>query len=89
MRGMIPAKTRRRRRPVLTDLPADVPQVDEELRSEEEVTHVFGQQIAASDTVTYNPSFDVTPSALIKGIFTERGVIEQPYLKSISEALTS
>jgi methylthioribose-1-phosphate isomerase len=31
-----------------------------------------------------NPSFDVTPAALIAGIITERGVARAPYRESLA-----
>lgn len=39
-----------------------------------ELTHVNGQQIAASGIDVWNPSFDVTPYSLIDAIITENGV---------------
>jgi 5-methylthioribose kinase len=45
-----------------------------EQRPPEEITHVAGQRIAAPGISVWNPSFDVTPAALITGIVTERGV---------------
>lgn len=46
-----------------------------ELRSGDEVTHFQGQAIAPAGTKAYNPSFDVTPSSLIAGFFTEIGFL--------------
>lgn len=46
-----------------------------EERPAHEMTHIFGQQIAANGIGVWNPSFDVTPASLISGIITERGVI--------------
>ncbi len=46
-----------------------------EQRKSAEITHGLGVQTAPSDTVVYNPAFDVTPSELITAIITERGVI--------------
>lgn len=45
-----------------------------EERSPEEVTHFKGQRVAAEVDV-WNPSFDVTPAALIEGIITDRGLV--------------
>ena len=47
-----------------------------EERGAEEITHGFGRQTAPDGIDVYNPAFDVTPAELIKGIITERGVIE-------------
>eukprot|EP00889_Picochlorum_renovo_P000135 jgi/Picre1/27165/NNA_000134.t1 len=44
-----------------------------EQRSPEEVTHFRGERVAAELPV-WNPSFDVTPAALIEGIITEKGM---------------
>lgn len=46
-----------------------------EERPAQELTHIFGQRIAAEGIGVWNPSFDVTPSHLISGIITECGVI--------------
>jgi len=46
-----------------------------EERPSQELTHIFGQRIAADGIGVWNPSFDVTPSKLISGIITEVGVI--------------
>jgi methylthioribose-1-phosphate isomerase len=47
-----------------------------EERPAHELTHIFGQRIAANGIGVWNPSFDVTPAHLISGIITERGVIK-------------
>jgi 5-methylthioribose kinase len=44
-----------------------------EERSPEEITHFRGERVAA-DLPVWNPSFDVTPAAIIEGIITELGV---------------
>ena len=44
-----------------------------EERSPEEITHFRGERVAAELPV-WNPSFDVTPAAIIEGIVTELGV---------------
>jgi eIF-2B alpha/beta/delta-like uncharacterized protein len=46
-----------------------------EQRPESEMTHIFGQRLAAEGIGIWNPSFDVTPAKLISGIITEHGVI--------------
>ena len=35
----------------------------------------------------YNPAFDVTPSGLIAGFITERGVIRAPYIDNLRTTL--
>lgn len=45
-----------------------------EERSPEEITHFKGQRVAAEINV-WNPSFDVTPCALLEGIITEKGLV--------------
>lgn len=47
-----------------------------ELRSEEEVTVINGKRICAEGVKVINPSFDVTPNELIKGIITEEGIFK-------------
>ena len=41
-----------------------------------EITQGFGSATAPAEVSTYNPAFDVTPSALIGGIITEAGIIQ-------------
>lgn len=50
-----------------------------EERPQEEVTHHGGQLIAPVGVTAANPSFDVTPNALITAIITERGVVRPPF----------
>ena len=47
-----------------------------ELRPEIELTSIFGQKIAPDGISAWNPSFDVTPCGLVRGIITEVGVAE-------------
>jgi methylthioribose-1-phosphate isomerase len=54
-----------------------------EERNRREVTHVGSTQIAPDAAKVYNPAFDVTPSRLIAGIITERGVARAPYTESL------
>ena len=51
-------------------------EIEIEERSPDELTSIFGQKIAPEGINAWNPAFDVTPCALIKGIVTEVGVIE-------------
>lgn len=55
-----------------------------EERDADEVRQWGNVYTAPRDVPVYNPAFDVTPSELIRGIITERGVIEQPYLENIA-----
>ena len=48
-----------------------------EERPGEEVTHSLGKRVAAEGIDVWNPSFDVTPAALLAGVITEHGVIEK------------
>jgi methylthioribose-1-phosphate isomerase len=47
-----------------------------EQRDAREVTHGLGKQIAPDGVKVYNPAFDVTPAELIRGIITEKGLIQ-------------
>ena len=47
-----------------------------EQRAATEITHGFGKQTAPDGIDVYNPAFDVTPARLIRGIITERGIID-------------
>jgi len=51
-------------------------QIPIEQRAATEITHGFGRQTAPDGVAVYNPAFDVTPARLIRGIITERGVID-------------
>ena len=56
-----------------------------EERAHEEVTHVNGRRIAPLGVEVVNPSFDVTPAALISAIITEKGIAHPPYRQSLKE----
>ena len=58
-----------------------------EERPAEEVTSIRGQQIAPTGTRVRNPSFDVTPAALITGIVTDEGVLGPPFAPALTEAM--
>lgn len=47
-----------------------------EQRPREELTEMEGRLLVPAAARAYNPSFDVTPAALIEGILTERGVFQ-------------
>lgn len=62
----------------LTSIDVSTPHGDQihiEQRPAQELTHIFGQRLAAEGIGVWNPSFDVTPAELISGIITEHGVI--------------
>eukprot|EP01041_Mallomonas_annulata_P001075 gene1075-2104_t len=62
-----------------TTLDLSIPSGDRipiEERPADELTSIFGRRIAPEGIAVWNPSFDVTPCALIKGIITEVGVAE-------------
>jgi methylthioribose-1-phosphate isomerase len=61
---------------------ADIP-VEE--RSPEEVTRIKGVQFTIEDIDVTTPAFDVTPSELIDGIITEKGIAKYPYKESLGE----
>ncbi|MBN2220307.1 MAG: S-methyl-5-thioribose-1-phosphate isomerase [Kosmotogaceae bacterium] len=56
-----------------------------EERSHSEITHLGNQQIAPEGVKCFNPAFDVTPSSLITGIITEKGIARPPYDVSLRE----
>lgn len=45
-----------------------------EQRPAEEVTHIGGQRVAPEGVNVFNPAFDVTPSAFVTSVITEKGV---------------
>ena len=66
---------------------ADGPAIPIEERPAEEVTSIRGQRIAPAGTQVRNPSFDVTPAALITGIVTDEGVLGPPFGPALTEAM--
>ena len=58
-----------------------------EQRPEREVTHVGEKRLCPEGVPVYNFAFDVTPAAYIRGIITEKGVLQPPYGLSIWAAL--
>ena len=56
-----------------------------EMRSENEVRKGFGRVTVPEGVRCYNPAFDVTPAELIRGIITERGMIEPVTADGIRE----
>ena len=53
-----------------------------EERPSHEVSHVQGKLMAPKTVKTFNPAFDVTPYAYIRGFITEAGVLKPPFAKS-------
>jgi methylthioribose-1-phosphate isomerase len=58
-------------------------QIPIEERCETELTHFAGVRVAPEGVACYNPSFDVTPAALVTAIVTEFGVIHNPDAEKI------
>lgn len=54
-----------------------------EERHPEEVTAVFGQEVAPRGVKVLNPAFDVTPNEIITAIITDRGVIKPPFIDNM------
>lgn len=66
---------------------ADGSAIPIEQRDPREITHGFGRQTAPEGVEVYNPAFDVTPARLIRGIITERGVIQPVDATTIRQTL--
>ena len=58
-----------------------------EERDGNEVTHFHGTMVAPLGVPARSPAFDVTPSELIAGIITERGVIYPPFPGAIKNLM--
>lgn len=54
-----------------------------EQRSADEITLFNGKRISPEGIEVYNPAFDITPSELISGIITEKGLLYPPFESSI------
>jgi methylthioribose-1-phosphate isomerase len=54
-----------------------------EQRNAKEITHLGPTRLAPEGASIWNPAFDVTPSRLIAGIITERGIARAPFEKSL------
>ena len=54
-----------------------------EQRNRNEVTHVFGVQVAPEGIGIENPAFDVTPHRYVTAIITENGVARAPFNESL------
>ncbi len=57
---------------------ADGAAIPIEQRAAEELLTLGGQPVAATGVQVWNPSFDVTPAALVDALVTERGVVLKP-----------
>ncbi len=60
-----------------------------EERGANEVTHVFGVQVAPTGTEVRNPAFDVTPNRYVTAIITEKGVARGPFEESLRTLASS
>ena len=54
-----------------------------EQRNRNEVTHVFGVQVAPDGIGIENPAFDVTPHRYVTAIITEKGIARAPFTESL------
>lgn len=55
-----------------------IDEIQIEERDEKELKEIAGTKIAPDEIKAYNPAFDTTPAELIKGVITEKGIIELP-----------
>jgi methylthioribose-1-phosphate isomerase len=60
-----------------------------EQRPAEEVAELGGLRVAPAGLAVENPSFDVTPAALVTAIVTEEGVARAPYAESLTRLVRS
>jgi len=58
-----------------------------EERAMTEILMIGGQNIAPNGAKAWNPSFDVTPAALVDVIVTEKGVVEQPTMERLASLM--
>jgi methylthioribose-1-phosphate isomerase len=54
-----------------------------EQRPAREVTHLGSTRLAPEGASIWNPAFDVTPSRLVTGIITEKGIARAPFTESL------
>jgi methylthioribose-1-phosphate isomerase len=59
-----------------------------EQRAAEELLTLGGQPVAAAGAEAWNPSFDVTPAALVDALVTERGVVLAPDAEKMARLMT-
>jgi methylthioribose-1-phosphate isomerase len=50
-----------------------------EHRPAAEVTAPLGVPVAPAASAAFNPAFDITPAALVRGYVTERGIVHPPF----------
>lgn len=62
-------------------------QIPIEQRASEEITCGFGKRTAPKNVQTYSPAFDSTPSELITGLITEKGIISPVTTENIKQVL--
>lgn len=60
-------------------------EIEIELRPEEEVLNCQNTRIAPNESNAWNPSFDITSSELITGIFSENGIAKPVNRKTLNE----
>ncbi|HRD65473.1 MAG TPA: S-methyl-5-thioribose-1-phosphate isomerase [Candidatus Competibacter sp.] len=60
-----------------------------EQRAAEELLTLGGQTVAAVGADAWNPSFDVTPAALVDALVTERGVVLAPDAEKMARLMAS
>jgi methylthioribose-1-phosphate isomerase len=63
---------------------SDIPS---EIRSEDEIRRGFGKLTGPEGVRCFNPAFDVTPAELIRGVITERGIIQPVTRERIREVI--
>ncbi|RMD59429.1 MAG: S-methyl-5-thioribose-1-phosphate isomerase, partial [Nitrospirae bacterium] len=61
-------------------------EIEIEERPPDEITHIKGIRIAPEGINVKNIAFDVTPSHLITGIITEKGVFKPSHIKMLEYA---
>jgi methylthioribose-1-phosphate isomerase len=60
-----------------------------EERRPEEVTHIQGIVRSPESVTAANPAFDITPHRYITAIVTDKGIIREPYVKTIRQLTKS
>jgi methylthioribose-1-phosphate isomerase len=73
----------------LSTVDRDTPTGEEipiEFRDGREIEFYNGKRVVPEGAEILNPAFDVTPSAYIAGIITEKGVLRPPFEESITKA---
>ena len=60
-------------------------EIEIEERCDNEVSFVFGKQVAPLTMQIYNPAFDVTPAEHITGIITEKKIFNFPYINNLKK----